>query len=95
MKIMNELKKFGSKVVEVVVSAKDKALGLLAVGTAVLVGSTPAKADLATDLGTITTAATDGVSTVGTSQATVIVSVFGLVLLSVGAGWLFRSLKSR
>ena len=54
-----------------------------------------ANADLSTDMGTITTAATDGISTISSSQATVIAAVFGLVLLAVGARWMFGSIKSR
>lgn len=54
-----------------------------------------ANADLSTDMGTITTAATDGISTISSSQATVIAAVFSLVLLAVGAKWMFGSIKSR
>ena len=68
---------------------------ILGIGTGLSLGATAAMADLATDLATVTTAATDGVASVSTSQATVIASVFGLVLLAVGAKWIFGSIKSR
>ena len=83
-----------SKTVDFCVEQKDKALVALGLGATVGV-STPAKADLATDLGTVTTAATTGLSTVSSSQATVIAAVFGLVLLAVGAKWIFGSIKAR
>lgn len=70
-----------------------KKLSIGLIGLMALVNS--AFADLATDLGTVTTAATDGVSAVSSSQATVIASVFGLVLLAVGAKWIFGSIKAR
>jgi len=69
--------------------------GLATLGLLLTGNLTPAKADLSTDLATVTTAATDGVASVSTSQATVIASVFGLVLLAVGAKWIFGSIKSR
>ncbi len=95
MKIMNMVKKFGSKAIDFVVSAKDKALGLLAVGTAVLVSTTPAHADLASTLKTVEDAATAGITVVSTSVAAVYVSVFGLVLLGAGIAWLFGAVKKR
>jgi Na+-driven multidrug efflux pump len=52
-------------------------------------------ADLATDMGTITTSASDGVGLVGVAVATVIGSVFSLILLLVGSRWLFDSVKFR
>ena len=71
------------------VKAKALALG------ASIIGASSAHADLATDMGTITTAATSGIDTVSTSQATVIAAVFGLILLAVGAKWIFGSIKAR
>ena len=95
MKIMNTLKKFGSKVVNAGKAVQNKALGLMAVGGAILAGATPAKADLATELAKVATAATDGVDTVSTSVSSVYVAVFGLVLLGVGIAWLFGAIKKR
>lgn len=60
-----------------------------------VIGAVNAHADLKTDMATITKAATDGVTTVSTSQATVIAAVFGLILLAVGARWIFGSIKAR
>jgi len=91
----NSIKGATSKVVDFVVEQKDKALGLMGLGALSTVGATSAHADLTTDLGTVTTAATDGIGLVSTSQATVIAAVFGLVLLAVGAKWIFGSIKAR
>jgi len=56
---------------------------------------TSAFADLSADLATVTTAATTGIASVSSSQATVIAAVFGLILLAVGAKWIFSSVRSR
>ena len=52
-------------------------------------------ADLLTNLETIEDEATGTITIIQTSNATVIASVFGLVLLAVGAKWIFGSIKSR
>jgi len=94
MKFMNVMKKFGSKVVEVAVSAKDKALGLLAVGSAVLLGTTPAKADFAADLTTLQTQVTTDLGAISTSQVAIMGVVFGLIALAIAFRWITRTGKS-
>jgi len=74
---------------------KVAAAAVAVVGGSAVMAPTAAHADLATDMGTIQTAATTGISTIGTSQAAVIASVFGLILLAVGFGWIASSLKRR
>jgi len=69
--------------------------GLATLGLLLTGNLTPAKADLATTLGTVETAATAGVDTVSTSVANVYISVFGLILLGVGIAWLFGAIKKR
>jgi len=74
---------------------KVAAAAVVVVGGSAIIAPTAAHADLATDLGTIKTAATDGIALVSTSQATVIAAVFGLILLAVGFKWIVSSLKGR
>ena len=90
-KVVNTCKKAS----EIVVEAGTKAYIAVGASLGALLSGTPAKADLATTLGTVETAATAGVDTVSTSVANVYISVFGLILLGVGIGWLFGAIKKR
>jgi len=96
MKIMNMVKKFGSKDSDFASKVKDKTLGLVALGVSTLLAfSTSAKADMAVELKKITDAADAGIAVVSASVATIYVSIFGLVLLGVGISWLFGAIKKR
>ncbi len=65
-----------------------------AVGIA-LGGAVPAHADLATDLGAVTTTATTGLATVSTNQVSIMQAVFGLIIFAIGFGWLVSSMRKK
>ena len=65
--------------------------GAVGVSSAAMADPTP----LDTALDSIQTAATTGISSVQSHTAVVVSATFGLILLGVGARWLYHAVKGR
>ena len=69
----------------------------VAIGSAVglTFGATPAKADFTTDIATLETQITTALSSLSGTQVAVMGSVFGLIALAIGFGWIVKTSKAK
>lgn len=95
MKFFTSIVSMGRKCVASIKEAGIKTA--VAVGSAVglTVGATPAKADFATDIASLQTQITTAISSLSGTQVAVMGSVFGLICLAIGFGWIVKTAKAK